>query len=113
MAPAFLTFPCEINALAASKVGSLLCSIWPRLGPNNHLLFLKSNGIVADVNTSMLQFIHTTGELEIDLARRELRTRGVPVPIGGRAFEVLEVLVQAGGELVTKGDLMKHVWPGA
>jgi DNA-binding winged helix-turn-helix (wHTH) protein len=39
--------------------------------------------------------------------------RGVPVPIGGRAFEIIEVLVQAAGELVTKNDLMKRVWPGA
>lgn len=50
---------------------------------------------------------------EIDLARRELRSRGISVPIGGRAFEILEVLVQAGGELVNKHDIMDRVWPGA
>jgi non-specific serine/threonine protein kinase len=49
----------------------------------------------------------------VDLARRELRARGVPVPIGGRAFEIVEVLVQSAGELVTKNDLMGRVWPGA
>ncbi len=38
---------------------------------------------------------------------------GVPVPIGGRAFEIIEVLVQSAGELVTKNDLMGRVWPGA
>jgi predicted ATPase/DNA-binding winged helix-turn-helix (wHTH) protein len=53
------------------------------------------------------------GEWEVDLARRELRARGVPVPIGGRAFEIVEVLVQSAGELVTKNDLMGRVWPGA
>jgi len=35
------------------------------------------------------------------------------VPIGGRAFEILEVLVQSAGELVIKDDLMDRVWPGA
>ena len=50
---------------------------------------------------------------EVDLARRELRARGVPVPIGSRAFEIMEVLVQSAGELVTKNDLMARVWPGA
>ncbi len=59
------------------------------------------------------QLIYESGQLEIDLARRELRVRGFPVPIGGRAFEIIEVLVQAAGELVTKDDLMKRVWPGA
>lgn len=49
----------------------------------------------------------------VDPARRELRADGVAVPIGGRAFEILAVLVQAAGELVTKDDLMARVWPGA
>ena len=50
---------------------------------------------------------------EVDLARRELRARGVPVPIGGRAFEIIEVLVRSAGELVTKNDLAARIWPGA
>src|SRR5271169_3955065 len=57
--------------------------------------------------------VYGSGEWEVDLARRELRARGVPVPIGGRAFEVIEVLVQSAGELVTKDDLISRVWPGA
>src|SRR6202051_5110092 len=39
--------------------------------------------------------------------------RAVPVPIGGRAFDIMEVLVQSAGELVTKDDLSARVWPGA
>ncbi len=50
---------------------------------------------------------------EIDLVRRELRVRGVKIPIGDRAFEIVETLVSAAGELVTKDDLMRRVWPGA
>src|SRR6267378_431750 len=59
------------------------------------------------------QLVYESGEWEVDLARRELRARGVPVPIGGRAFEIIEVLVQSAGELVTKNDLLARVWPGA
>src|SRR5467141_4333501 len=58
------------------------------------------------------QLVYELGEWEVDLARRELRARGVPVPIGGRAFEIVEVLVQSAGELVTKNDLSARVWPG-
>ena len=36
--------------------------------------------------------VYESGEWEIDLARRELRARGAPVPIGSRAFDVIEVL---------------------
>src|SRR5215469_9533001 len=57
--------------------------------------------------------IYASGECEIDLARRELRVLGSPVPIGGRAFEIIEVLAQSAGELVTKDELMNRVWPGA
>jgi predicted ATPase/DNA-binding winged helix-turn-helix (wHTH) protein len=57
--------------------------------------------------------IYASGECEIDLARRELRVLGAPAPVGGRAFEIIEVLVQSAGELVTKDELMNRVWPGA
>ncbi len=59
------------------------------------------------------RLVYENGDWEVDLARHELRARGVPVPIAGRAFEIIEILVQSAGELVTKGDLMDRVWPGA
>jgi non-specific serine/threonine protein kinase len=55
--------------------------------------------------------VDASGECEIDLARRELRVLGSPVPVGGRAFEIIEVLAQSAGELVTKDDLMSRIWP--
>jgi len=57
--------------------------------------------------------IYASGECEIDLARRELRVLGSPVPVGGRAFEIIEVLARSAGELVTKEQLMNRIWPGA
>lgn len=56
--------------------------------------------------------VYAAGRWEIDLARRELRSRGVPVPLGNRAFEIVSELVQAGGKLISKNDLMQRVWPG-
>ena len=56
---------------------------------------------------------HASGECEIDLTRRELRVLGSAVPMGGRAFEIIEVLAQSAGELVTKGELIDRIWPGA
>jgi DNA-binding winged helix-turn-helix (wHTH) protein len=49
---------------------------------------------------------------EVDLGRRELRSRGAPVALGDRAFEIVEVLAQARGQLVTKYELMGRIWPG-
>ena len=59
------------------------------------------------------RLVHASGACEIDLARRELRVLGSPVPVGGRAFEIIEVLARSAGELVTKNELMKRIWPGA
>ena len=44
--------------------------------------------------------------------RREFLAEGVPVPLGSRAFDVLMVLIEAGGELVTKDEILSRVWPG-
>jgi DNA-binding winged helix-turn-helix (wHTH) protein len=62
--------------------------------------------------TSRQQF-NSTGLWEIDFRKRELRSGGTPVPVGGRAFEIVETLVRAAGELVTKDEIMRRVWPGA
>jgi DNA-binding winged helix-turn-helix (wHTH) protein len=50
---------------------------------------------------------------EVDLNRRQLRAGGIAVPVGGRAFEIIKVLVRSGGQLVTKDDLFAQVWAGA
>jgi DNA-binding winged helix-turn-helix (wHTH) protein len=52
------------------------------------------------------------GRFLLDLRRRELLADGVPVSIGSRAFDVLAALVEAGGQLVTKDELLRRVWPG-
>ena len=57
--------------------------------------------------------VYEAGQWQIHLGRRELRSQGVPVPIGARAFEIVEVLVQSANELVTRDDLMSRIWPGA
>jgi DNA-binding winged helix-turn-helix (wHTH) protein len=45
------------------------------------------------------------------LRRRQLLADGVPVELGTRAFDLLLVLLEADGSLVTKEELMSRVWP--
>ncbi len=66
-----------------------------------------------EVSEASANLVYACEQWEIDLGRRELRSRGVPVPLGGRAFEVVTVLVQSATELVTKDHMMDRVWPGA
>ena len=60
-----------------------------------------------------IRLVRPEGECEIDLVRRELRVLGSRVPVGGRAFEVIEALARSAGEVVTKDELMDRIWPGA
>ncbi len=57
--------------------------------------------------------VYASDACEIDLARRELRVLGSAVPVGGRAFEIIGVLAQSAGEIVTKDELIHRIWPGA
>ncbi len=45
--------------------------------------------------------------------RRQMLADGAPVELGTRAFDVLLVLLEAQGALVTKDELLHRVWPGA
>lgn len=69
--------------------------------------------ISRSVPQATAQLVYACGQWEIDLGRRELRSRGIPVPLGGRAFEIVTVLVQSAPELVTNNHMMDRVWPGA
>jgi DNA-binding winged helix-turn-helix (wHTH) protein len=46
------------------------------------------------------------------LRRRQLLAEGVPVELGTRAFDLLVILLEADGALVTKEELFRRVWPG-
>lgn len=43
---------------------------------------------------------------------RELRRDGQPVPLGPRALLMLETMLEARGEIVTKAEMLERVWPG-
>ena len=57
--------------------------------------------------------VYACDQWEIDLGQGELRLRGIAVPLGRRAFEIVTVLVQSATKLVTKDHMMERVWPGA
>ena len=57
---------------------------------------------------AMLEF----SRFRVLLRRRQLVADGVPIELGTRAFDLLLALLEAGGSLVTKEELMSRVWPG-
>ena len=53
------------------------------------------------------------GRFRVLLRRRRLLADGVPVELGTRTFDLLLVLLEADGALVTKKELLYRVWQGS
>jgi len=51
------------------------------------------------------------GRFRLLTQRRELRADGVVAELGSRAFDILLVLTEARGALVTKDEILSRVWP--
>src|SRR5580658_10562657 len=51
------------------------------------------------------------GLYEVDLAARELRRDGAKVKLQDRPFEVLTILIERPGEVVTREEFRQRLWP--
>jgi DNA-binding winged helix-turn-helix (wHTH) protein len=61
--------------------------------------------------TGVLQYSISFGHFRLLPIQRLLWNGDRPVHLGSRAFDILVVLVERAGELVTKRELMRVVWP--
>jgi Tol biopolymer transport system component/DNA-binding winged helix-turn-helix (wHTH) protein len=59
------------------------------------------------VNPNTVQF----GLFEVDLQARELRKSGVKIKLNEQPFQVLAVLLERPGEIVTREELQARLWP--
>ncbi|MBR7837293.1 response regulator transcription factor [Actinospica durhamensis] len=53
----------------------------------------------------------SVGDLVLDVAARSCRRAGTAVTLTPREFAVAEVLARRPGEVVSKSELLHHVWP--
>jgi len=52
----------------------------------------------------------SAGDLTLDPATRQVSRGGVEIPLTAREFGVLEYLLRRAGEVVSKADIIQHVW---
>jgi TolB-like protein/DNA-binding winged helix-turn-helix (wHTH) protein len=62
---------------------------------------------------SLTSNLYTFGEFRLDPQKRMLRRGEEPIALTPKAFEVLVLLIQHSGEVVSKDELMKVVWPNS
>jgi pimeloyl-ACP methyl ester carboxylesterase/DNA-binding winged helix-turn-helix (wHTH) protein len=55
--------------------------------------------------------VYEFDSFRLELREHRLLRQGAPIPLTGKAFQTLRVLVEARGNLVSKQDLMTAVWP--
>lgn len=60
--------------------------------------------------SSLISNLYEFGEFRADKQNRVLRRDGIAVPLTPKAFDVLLVLIENAGRVVTKDELMQAVW---
>jgi DNA-binding winged helix-turn-helix (wHTH) protein/TolB-like protein len=60
-----------------------------------------------------VRHLYEFGPFQLDPPERLLLCDGQPVPMTPKAFDLLVVLVEKGGHLLEKDELLKTVWPGS
>jgi DNA-binding winged helix-turn-helix (wHTH) protein len=53
------------------------------------------------------------GRVTVSLEMREVYLDDRLVQVGSRAFDILELLIQARGKTVTKDEILRRVWPNS
>ena len=51
------------------------------------------------------------GIFEVDLNAGEIRNNGIKVKLSGQPFQVLTILLSRPGEVLTREELQKQLWP--
>ena len=55
--------------------------------------------------------IYAFGPFQMDSLERRLMREGLPISVTAKAFDTLLFLVQRGGHLVEKSEIMGAIWP--
>ena len=79
------------------------------LRPKTHdlRLFLLHYGVVPQKSSRVVRF----GLFELDLSAGELRKSGIKLRLQGQPFQVLTLLLERAGEVVTREELQQKLWP--
>jgi two-component system, OmpR family, KDP operon response regulator KdpE len=56
--------------------------------------------------------VFQTGELSVDLVKRIVKVAGTEVKLSPKEYDILRILVQHAGKVLTHRFLLEHVWDG-
>jgi len=70
-----------------------------------------SRGVVCEKPLNNASQIVRFADFEVDLRGRELRKNGARIPLQEQPLQVLAVLLEHAGEVVTRKEFCQHLWP--
>jgi DNA-binding winged helix-turn-helix (wHTH) protein len=91
--------------IVAPRERASLLSLETRNAPRK--TFLLHYGVVPQRSSRVARF----GLFELDLSAGELRRSGVKLRLQGQPFQVLAVLLERAGDVVTREELQQKLWP--
>jgi DNA-binding winged helix-turn-helix (wHTH) protein len=83
----------------------------PRVALSHASLFVSAQHLPAPVAAGRRSRSFRFGSFLLQPERQRLLKLEAPVRIGGRALDLLTLLVERAGELLTKEELLSGVWP--
>jgi len=98
----------------------LLLRVGLRLGDGHAPIVAPNTVLARDIRTAVLNYgvvpqnhsrIARFGVFELDLNAGELRKSGVKLRLQGQPFQVLALLLERAGEVVTREELRQKLWP--
>ena len=60
----------------------------------------------------VVEKVYRFGDIEVDIATREMTRAGETVLLNAKTFDLLQVLVENRGKILSKDELLEIVWPG-
>jgi TolB-like protein len=80
-----------------------------RPSPFAGLIFVWSFSDI--VNSTPANAVYEFGPFRLEVREHRLVREGRPIPLAGKAFDTLRVLLERHGTLASKRDLMNAIWP--
>lgn len=76
-------------------------------------LLARLRAVIRRGQRPLLPSVVRIGPLELDTRKRQVSRRGKPLSLTAREYAVLEYLMRRAGEVVTRADILEHVWDTA
>src|SRR4029434_8956070 len=71
----------------------------------------RASKVVMDMGGRDPRAVYAFDDVRVDRRRFQIARAGRPVPVEPKAFDLLILLIESHGEVVTKAEIFERLWP--